>query len=294
MRILGVGTFQDGGLNHNNPVLIATAEARNLYPDCPIDMLVSAGTGTGSCPAPPAPLVETPISPRGFWNHRFIVRIYRSFMNSMDGEKTWSEFHNQIPQDADRYIRLNVKLNQPEPALDAVSMMPSLVQCTNTNLDINMQYAVRNYIYATSFYFELSGIPVQDTEGKYYCSGVIYCRFGGTEVQTKLLTYLSSASFFLLGRDIAPENPGTSKLALPMHEFERELQFSVSSLDDSFSILLAPSQDAPPINISGSPFTIQRLIIQQGLDMMFGGWTLKRKPENDTPLSEPKKKKIGS
>lgn len=72
MSITGVGTFQDGGVNHNDRIFIATSEARYLYPNCQLDMLVCVGTGTALKTASLKTQTEfreerwSPVSPSGF------------------------------------------------------------------------------------------------------------------------------------------------------------------------------------------------------------------------------------
>lgn len=284
MSITGVGTFQDGGLNHNNPVFIATSEARYLYPNCQLDMLVSAGTGTASFKtrsefASDYIPTGSPVSPSGFWNHRFLARIYRSFMNSMDGEKTWSQFFNYLPQDADRYIRLNIELTK-EPELDDTAMMPDLAQATIDGLSKSVLCAVREYIYATCFYFELDELPILDKDKTgFNCSGKIYCRYGTDDATyITLVKYLSEdlASFLVSGRAIIHSTTELN-IATGQYMFCRLLRFYIQSLEDEFSILLLCSPNSRPVNISGSPFSVNRLISQQGLDEAFGVWNLKRK-----------------
>ena len=295
MSITGVGTFQDGGLNHNNPIFIATSEARHLYPNCQLDMLVSAGTGTTSKTAslktqtefreegwsPVSPSGFSPVSPSGFWNHRFFARIYRSFMNSIDGEKTWSQFYNYLPQDADRYSRLNIELNK-EPELDDTAIMPELAQLTIDRLSKSVLHAVQEYIYATCFYFELDELPTPDLDtGGFNCCGKIFCRYGtDSPTYLTLVNYLSESqgSFLVSGRAIVDSNSTTElEIITGQYTFSRWLKFYTKSMEDEFNILLLCSPDSRPVNISGSPFTVDRLISQQGLDLPFGAWNLKHK-----------------
>lgn len=42
---MGTDMYSDGGLVASNPAAIAIHEARTLYPDIPIEMVVSVGTG---------------------------------------------------------------------------------------------------------------------------------------------------------------------------------------------------------------------------------------------------------
>jgi hypothetical protein len=69
--------LQDGGLQHNNPVNIAQWEARYFWPSKPEpDFSLSLGMGTSS----------TTASGRAITKSRFYMRIFKSFIRSLDGE----------------------------------------------------------------------------------------------------------------------------------------------------------------------------------------------------------------
>lgn len=114
-----IGTFQDGGLHHNNPVNIALWESRRIWPDAPTDIVLSIGTGSGMEVEPGSP---TSTGPRGILRDGFIPRLYRSFMSSLDGQKAWTALMNRLNIDTDspqsKYFRLNVRFNGPEPHID--------------------------------------------------------------------------------------------------------------------------------------------------------------------------------
>lgn len=46
MRSSDGKAFRDGGMNYNNPAAIALHEAKCMWPNKPIDTLLSVGTGT--------------------------------------------------------------------------------------------------------------------------------------------------------------------------------------------------------------------------------------------------------
>jgi hypothetical protein len=43
--LLGTDMYSDGGLVASNPAAVAIHEARTIYPDIPIECVVSLGTG---------------------------------------------------------------------------------------------------------------------------------------------------------------------------------------------------------------------------------------------------------
>ena len=72
-----IGTFQDGGLKHNNPVNLALWECRQIWPSVgKPDLVVSLGTGTDMT-------LKSPSAPnfRHLFKDGFIPRLYRSFMS---------------------------------------------------------------------------------------------------------------------------------------------------------------------------------------------------------------------
>lgn len=46
---MGGRRYQDGAATANNPALLALAEARALWPDTPVDVLVSLGRSAPRC-----------------------------------------------------------------------------------------------------------------------------------------------------------------------------------------------------------------------------------------------------
>ncbi|KAK6428218.1 hypothetical protein LTR95_015640 [Oleoguttula sp. CCFEE 5521] len=85
------GTFQDGGLQHRNPLNIAMWELRNLWPSRVLDFTLSTGTGVSQ-----ASTVAYGTGPYSFGKGNFIARVFRTFMKSMDGERVWREIYNSL------------------------------------------------------------------------------------------------------------------------------------------------------------------------------------------------------
>jgi len=112
-----LGTFQDGGLRHNNPLSVALWESKFLWPTKGMpDFALSLGTGTSSSASVAAK--QGPLSPV---RDRFVSRLFRTFMSSMDGGKAWSELINTISADSrERFHRLNLTLTCHEPSIDDV------------------------------------------------------------------------------------------------------------------------------------------------------------------------------
>nr|OQO23711.1 hypothetical protein B0A51_10919 [Rachicladosporium sp. CCFEE 5018] len=85
------GTFQDGGLQHRNPLNIAMWELRNPWPSRVLDFALSIGTGVSQ-----ASTVAYGTGPYSFVKDSFIARVFRTFMKSMDGERVWRESYNSL------------------------------------------------------------------------------------------------------------------------------------------------------------------------------------------------------
>lgn len=84
VALKNIGTFQDGGLHHNNPLSLALWEVKHLWPQCAVpDLALSIGTGVNES--------VFSIGPQSPVRKRSIFRIFESFMESMDGEKSWKD-----------------------------------------------------------------------------------------------------------------------------------------------------------------------------------------------------------
>ena len=118
-----IGTFQDGGLWLNNPLPAGTWELNSIYPEKgDPDFALSIGTGTTQR--------SQPIFKSGSQSpvrDSFLSRLYRTFLLSMDGEKTWDEFMNTLSVvSKERYHRLNLILDIHHISVDDVNIMASL------------------------------------------------------------------------------------------------------------------------------------------------------------------------
>ena len=153
--VSSLGTYQDGGLQHNNPASIAQWESRFLWPhkDNP-DFALSLGTGFATEPASLGLVIP-----------RFYTRLFKSFMRNLNGEDAWIRFHNSLdPKTRPRYHRLNVKFTGPEPSLDDAKQIPSLKAAVIRQLEEDKATLtpVVDSMLASMFYFELDALPIPD------------------------------------------------------------------------------------------------------------------------------------
>ena len=252
-----LGSYQDGGLRHNNPVNIAQWEAGIIWPQSTVmDMVLSMGTGTS----------PSTVSSTCGWRGRCLARLYRCFMSLMDGQSAWQELQNYLPDEKKaNYFRLNVVFDGQEPALDDLQEMRLLKEHGNRIKNEN-ELEIAESLVAKQFYFELESAPCL-IGGRYQCRGYLRCRFSDKQ-QTTLLNYiLSRSGAFTLGdREIAIlQRP----LMFPNGDFRHDLQFLVNSLDEEFAIFLTGINMKSRV-ISGFPTTATSLMRNQGLDNPFG------------------------
>jgi hypothetical protein len=256
-----LGAFQDGGLQHNNPSAIAKWEMMFLWPTKAYpDFALSLGTGTSS----------TETTPRRRTKDRFLIRLFKNSMQSLDGEHAWMRFYNSLPLEVrKRFHRLNLHFKGAEPRLDDVDSMPTLKAqvpeaiCSMDN-DIS---AVIDAMTATIFYFELDGPPAL-VHGQYQATGYIFCRLDLPAEGRRYLyaRLVDTASWFLV-----QGTPVACVESVPKGEppFKRRIKFAVESRTDVVAISIRGITSAPRL-ISGFPTTLQGIIDQQQLDCPFG------------------------
>ncbi|EMC97301.1 hypothetical protein BAUCODRAFT_87996 [Baudoinia panamericana UAMH 10762] len=181
--IEGVGTFQDGGLRHNNPINIALWESSRIWDrDVSKDVVLSLGTGAGASPTSP----DVTRKARTF-HDKFVPRLVRSFMTSLDGETTWRALLNSVQDDsAQRYFRLNLHFNTKEPRLDDVAAMARLSKQVLASKDDETIGDIKFALLSSCFFFELRHAPRYDNSGFYVCHGEIRIRGNSSEVLTSL------------------------------------------------------------------------------------------------------------
>jgi hypothetical protein len=256
-----LGTYQDGGLQHNNPASIAKWESRFIWPNkAEPDFALSLGTGTAS----------TPAGSESWWKSRFTSRIFKSFMRTLDGEDAWKRFYNSLaPASRDRFHRLNIRFSGTEPSLDDALRIPELkVRALETiRADTDTVTTVLDYMIASMFYFELDDLPKLGNTG-YACSGYIFCRL---DLPYNGLHYLytqlkETSSWFLI-----QGNPIPCILTMPkrLPPFKRRVTFCVDSLDENVAMSIRGITSTPKL-LSGFPTSLGKLIDDQMLDSPFG------------------------
>ncbi|KAL9057393.1 MAG: hypothetical protein Q9162_002338 [Coniocarpon cinnabarinum] len=259
-----LGTFQDGGLRHNNPIALALWESRSIWPDRgDADLALSLGTGTSRTKPPTAK--RGPFSPV---KDRFLPRLIKSLMVNIDGEKTWAEtLNNMSKHSKTRLHRLNTNLEDRYLSLDEISNIVYLKDRTiaefhgNNNLDV-----ICDSILASSFYFELDSAPEYRVEGL-ICRGSIYCRLqlSATGRQALCSHLKDQRAFFLVnGRPYRAVDTCSGRTP-----FKKKVSVTVASKQDTIGVTLRHSTSLPLL-ISGLPKTVEELMKLQIFDAPFG------------------------
>ncbi|OAF58334.2 hypothetical protein VC83_06606 [Pseudogymnoascus destructans] len=172
--------YHDGGLGgHNNPVNLALWEQDLLWDrkGKQPDFVLSLGTGStiesidGS---------DTQGNKNASWiSQLFLPRLVRSFMKLLDGQKTWLELFNSVPQEhRSRYHRFTLGFHGPEPKLDDVSCMQGLRERVDTDaplLRTEIRRCTDNML-ASLFYLELDCLPLSSGYN-FLCKARILCRW---------------------------------------------------------------------------------------------------------------------
>ncbi|KAK1754174.1 patatin-like phospholipase-like protein [Echria macrotheca] len=243
--IKGIGTFQDAGPLENDPLVSALSELAALFPlvEEP-DFVVSLGTGE------PKPSHDSPKAvSRNVWKNGAFPRLCRLFWEKMRDKKVREAF-----QSHPRYHRLNVQFEGDEPRLDDVQSIPDVKLKVQDDPSVceTIDNIARCMI-ASLFYFELDSRP-QRLGGKPSepAFGVLFNRLS------------TSGQFWINGAPVADIQDDSC--------FDNQGNFRIKveiNTDDRFTVTLK-QDSSEPCNISGSPFSVRKLILLQGLCAVFG------------------------
>jgi hypothetical protein len=106
-------SFQDGGLNENNPIRLAMEEARLAWSDSPaVDIAVSVGSGDAANRIADENAVYA-LAVRGW-----LKRCIDNFDKKLDPELQWKEYCSGLDKEQkEHHHRLNVKLSDVLPGI---------------------------------------------------------------------------------------------------------------------------------------------------------------------------------
>lgn len=250
---------------------MALWESNYIWPKANVDLVLSVGTGTGLDDEPASP--STCPEPGGVWKDGFLPRLFRSFMASLDGQKTWTELVNRLhPELRGSYFRLNVQFQGSEPQIDDVTQFDSMRASVAEQKSDCAMGVIADKLAASLFFFELDAVPGANLR----CTGHILCRTGGSDDSFRSVReYIRKGDGrFLVGNKVITS---ANKLLDIEGGFRLPVAFTTKSLNGRFSIMLALN-NRPATKISGFPTSVSALVIMQGLDSPFGHANHRTKP----------------
>lgn len=225
---------------------------------------MSLGTG-GPRPDPDGPSTS---GSRGLLKDGCFPRSFRAFWETMRGKRDWQALTSSgRPKSSGKYHRLDIEFDGPEPMLDGVNNIPSLQSkvledpSTSSVLDNIAQCAI-----SSLFYFELYAIP-KHVGKEYIGSGSIQCvlRRGDPAFEVLIHRLHRNSARLLIGERHITEVVETSSFD-KTGNFSRNVNFAIQ---ENFQIYLQEGS-SPACNISGSPFSIEKLVKAQNLEAYFG------------------------
>ena len=260
-----MGSFQDGGLKHNNPLDLALWECAKIWaPGTAPDVVLSIGTGKDdSLKSPKAPHF------RNVLNDGFLPRLCRSFMSSIDGERAWRDLANRLDDDvrAD-YFRLNVPFAGDEPRLDDLGYLDTLRTSVHLQPDGSRDRTkIAFALLVASFYFELDRVPTFE-QGRYLCEGSIRCRNEPCAVIQSLRKMYGNRLEFTMDSGILGPL-GVEDVCSVCRLYCKKAQFYVRHLGETVSMHLRVN-GLERRKLSGFPHSMTWFVRQQHLNSPFG------------------------
>ena len=168
--------FVDGAVYHNNPIIVADAERKYIWPDVdtlPPDLLLSIGTGRSSQHLK-AEEEKLEKQKEGIdWSKlmpKMFKVVFATMNDVLNAEKIWRKYQERLTNDgtSKRYIRINVELHSAPPALDEKKKVPNLELETRSKLqymDATIQI-VADRLIASCFYFDKANVqPIEGQTG---------------------------------------------------------------------------------------------------------------------------------
>ncbi|OBT56258.1 hypothetical protein VE04_05114 [Pseudogymnoascus sp. 24MN13] len=301
-KIEGLGKFQDGGLQFNNPTKLALAEIKEFFPN---DLSAKRSTlkvslGTGKAPEREPELHGS----NSWWKDLWFFRLCRVLWSSMDGQESSDAIYNKEANSVEdlktvtnkrrgEYFRFNLEFRSQQPRLDDSSKIPEMKALAQGEVALQLSQLdqLAHCLIAELFVFELEleSVPRKEN-GKYSCTGyILCCHRAGSPAFNALLRRLTglSAAFLLRGHTLPGSVQDRSSLARDGN-FRKRVCFDVTSKEDLVSLQLQ-ERGSEPYHISGSPFSVNWLIEAQGLGRPFGrrdGVKRKRKDTNDREVKK--------
>ena len=262
-HIAAIGTFQDGGLKHNNPIKVALWESLQIWPSIVRpDVVVSLGTGTEKSTSPRAPDF------RNVFQDGFIPRLYRSWISIFDGQSAWRDVLNLLdPESRENYFRLDVDLSKGQSTIDDVDRMSEIREQVNLQPRDQDYLEIAFALMASSFFFEVKNVEFRS--GAYHCQGFIRCRLASAPVEQLLRRLQLSAWTFTTAVATLGYYEPAQDYCTTCHRYQLRVDFWVRHPADNFTIYLQ-GMSVLRRKISAFPQSIDWFVAQQSLNADFG------------------------
>jgi hypothetical protein len=230
-----LGSYQDGGLNKNNPVRLAIWEAPVIWPaiNRPTSVL-SLGTGTSRKHGVDVSLF------RNFLTDGFLSRGYKLLKSRFDEEDDWGDLWNGIERDERHsYTRMNISVGDEALALDNPEGMDSLGQ------EVLDQYQAGKDIedvaiglLLSRLFFVLDDMPTLTAQGFYCCRGTIRSRLPGYSLLQVVSALQIGPCFFVLGQEVLACTDWHHGICKVCHRYGKKVQFFIRNTDQPITISL--------------------------------------------------------
>lgn len=167
-----------------------------------------------------------------------------------------------------RIHRLNVDFCGTEPRLDDAASIPELVSKVEADASLSGQIdAVARCMVASLFYFELDSLP-QRRDGRYAITGHVLCSVRRSDPALRALVGKLARC---RGRFLVNDCPILDARAdSPLLGKDGNVRIQVSTVTGDRLEISLELDDGEACSISGSPFSVPRLVAAQGLDAPFG------------------------
>jgi hypothetical protein len=255
---------------------LVNPEIESIAPLTEEPLIVSVGTGSTEENDVP----NTSSGSRGR-KDGCLVRLARAGYNFLNGKRSGQDFKNQrrMAPETD-YFRFDVNFRGREPRLDQVCQIPNVKAIAREQFSDSKDIDNLAYRFIVShFHFELDAMP-KKRGGQYLGIGHILCDLKRSHPAYRALLdrlSLGAARFYVNDELIAGKIEDHSSVDMDGN-FRKRVEFE--SVNGKLSIALGTSV-WQPLDISGSPFSIEKRIEDQKLDAYFGQASHKKRKRPD-------------
>jgi hypothetical protein len=219
---------------------------------------------------------------RGVFRDGFIARLIRAFKLSFNGYKGHKFRSRRRGDRKERYFRFDIEFDSPEPALD-ITKIQELKAAARVAIQGSKELdQLARRIVAELFIFELEYEPPREN-GKYICIGRILCRLRANHPTFGvLIEHLAKnlTKFLVQGQPIEGtiedgswlDNGGNFNKKVSLELVDRRSNISLQLQEGTLE----------PCSISGSPYTIDSLVMAQQLGACFGTSDHKKRKRVDS------------